>query len=142
MTTNAAENSLHDWLIGFLTRFGATSGTIHLRTSDSDLQLAASHNIPPQVLQVVREIPLGKGMAGLAWQRNEPVSTCNLQTDSSGDVRPGAKAVQAQAAVALPIHHADEVMGVVGIAFAEQRSLSEQELAHMAALAESVPRPG
>jgi hypothetical protein len=102
--------------------------------------LVASHNIPPQVLQVVSEIPLGKGMAGLAWQRDEPVSTCNLQTDETGDVRPGAKAVQAQAAVALPVHTAGEVTGVVGIAFSGERTLSDAELRQMATRAESVPR--
>jgi L-methionine (R)-S-oxide reductase len=141
MPTHSAENSLYVWLTGFIAEFGGTSGTVHLRQPDAALQLVASHNIPAPVLQVVREIPLGKGMAGLAWQRNEPVSTCNLQTDSTGDVRPGAKAVQAQAAVALPVHTAGEVTGVVGIAFSDERILSEAELKQMALRAESVPRP-
>ena len=140
MSTNSAENSLQTWLTGFIAQFGGSSGTVYLRQAESNLQLAASHNIPPQVLQLVHEIPLGKGMAGLAWERNEPVSTCNLQTDRSGDVRPGARAVQAQAAVALPIHSAGQVAGVVGIAFADERVLSDAELKHMTEQAQSVPR--
>ena len=57
-------------------------------------------------------------MAGLALERNRPVSVCNIQTDRSGDVRPGARAVNAQAAAALPIHDpAGDVRAVVGIAF-------------------------
>jgi L-methionine (R)-S-oxide reductase len=32
-----------------------------------------------------------KGMAGLAGERNESVSSCNIQIDRTGDVRPGAK---------------------------------------------------
>ena len=44
---------------------------------------------------------MGKGMAGLAWQHDKPIQTCNLKEDSSGQVRPGAKAVDAQGAVAV-----------------------------------------
>ena len=75
-------------------------------------------------------VPKGKGMAGLAFERKQPVQTCNLKTDSTGDVRPGAKAVDAQAAVALPVFDgAGEVRAIVGIAWMGERELSETELA-------------
>ena len=56
-------------------------------------------------------------MAGVAQVRKEPVQTCNLQTDETGNIKPGAKAVNAQAAIALPVFDsALAVRAVVGIA--------------------------
>src|SRR5215471_17176184 len=91
------------WLVDFLKRNGGSSGTVHVYR-DGGLRLVAAINIPEKVQQIVAWVPSGKGMAGLALERNKPVQTCNLKDDRSGDVRPGAKAVDAQAAVALPLH--------------------------------------
>jgi hypothetical protein len=130
---------LEQWLRGFITRNGGVAGTIHLRDS-GDLALKAAVNIPPKVAEIVRTIPKGKGMAGLAWERNEPVHTCNLKDDTSGDVRPGAKAVDANAAVAIPIHATDGgIRGVVGIAYMGERDITENELAGLRAEAEALP---
>jgi L-methionine (R)-S-oxide reductase len=113
---------------------------VHLREADM-LVLAASVNIPPKVVEIVQRVPKGKGMAGLALERNEPVSTCNLKTDTSGDVRPGAKAVDANAAVAIPIHDAQgQVCGVVGIAYMGERDMTDAELTDLRADAETLPR--
>ncbi len=101
--------------------------------------LRASLNIPEPVVRATREIPKGKGMAGLAWERREPVATCNLKADVSGDVRPGAKAVDAQAAAALPIDGDDgEIAYVVGIAFRSEREMTDAELAALVAAARDV----
>jgi hypothetical protein len=79
-------------------------------------------------------------MAGLAWERGEPVQTCNLQTDVTGNVQPGARAVAAQAAVALPVRDAaGGVRAVVGIAFAGERELPAAELARLAEAAATLP---
>lgn len=50
------------------------------------------------VLSKLSEIPIGKGMAGIAAERRQPVEMCNLQiemcnlqTDTSEIARPGAK---------------------------------------------------
>src|SRR5262245_6934750 len=108
---------LEDWLKTFLGAHGGAAGTVH-RLEGDVLALAASVNIPPPVVRATERIPFGKGMAGLAWERNRPVATCNLKTDETGDVRPGAKAVDAQAALAIPVRDADgRVRAVVGIAF-------------------------
>ena len=132
MTTEA-------WLKSFLSDHGGVAGTVHLLQGDV-LKLASAVNIPPPVVKVTEIIPKGKGMAGLAWERNEPVATCNLKDDNSGDVRPGAKAVAAQAAVAIPVHAAGgDVRAVVGIAFIGERDFSEQELSAFAASAASLP---
>src|SRR6185503_20718852 len=127
------------WLREFIARHGGVAGTIHAVAGEA-LALAAAVNIPPKVIELTRSIPVGKGMAGLAWQRDEPVHTCNLKSDETGDVRPGAKAVDANAAVALPVHGAGgAVRGVVGIAWMGERTLSESELAALGAEAEAAP---
>jgi hypothetical protein len=128
------------WLREYVTRNHGVAGTLHLLGAH-ELELRASVNIPPKVIEVVRAIPLGKGMAGLAWERDSPVSTCNLKTDETGDVRPGAKAVDANAAVAIPIHDAQgKVRGVVGIAYMGERDMDERELDALREQAEGLPR--
>ncbi len=132
--------SLQAWLASFVRDHGGVAGTVHVREPGSDLQLGAALNIPEKVQEVVRTIPIGKGMAGLAWQRNEPVSTCNIQSDASGSVRPGAKAINAQAGVAIPVRDArGEVRAVVGIAYREEKTLTETELLALTTAAAGLP---
>ncbi|XYH98744.1 GAF domain-containing protein [Sorangium sp. So ce1128] len=136
---HARRESLEPWLRSFIAESGGIAGTVHLVEGDA-LALAAAVNIPEKVQEVTRKVPRGKGMAGLAWERGQPVQTCNLQTDSSGDVRPGARAVAAQAAVALPVRDASAgVRAVVGIAFAGERELGQEELARLAEGAGALP---
>ncbi len=130
---------VQSWLKGFLEEHHAAAGTVHL-FENGGLKLAAAVNIPPPVQQVVAWVPNGKGMAGLALQRKEPVQTCNLQEDRSGSVKPGAKAVNAQAAIALPVmDNAGEVRAVVGLAFQEEREFNPAEIAGFIQSAASLP---
>jgi hypothetical protein len=134
--------TLEVWLQAFLSGQGAVAGTVHLLAGEV-LELAAAVNIPPPVLEKTRQIPKGKGMAGLAWERNRAVSTCNLKTDATGDVQPGAKAVNAHAAVAIPVHDVSGVLrAVVGIAFRDDRELSEQDLRGLEQAAKALPGGG
>lgn len=127
------------WLRSFLTDHGGIAGTVHVLQGDL-LKLSASVNIPPPVVKITETIPKGKGMAGLAWERDEVVATCNLKSDNTGDVRPGAKAVDAQAALAIPVHESGgSLRAVVGIAFMGERDFSEQELEGFAQAAASLP---
>ena len=127
------------WLKTFLSDHGGVAGTVHLLQGDL-LELASSVNIPPPVVKVTGTIPKGKGMAGLAWERDEVVATCNLKNDNSGDVRPGAKAVDAQAALAIPVKdESGALRAVVGIAFLGERDFSEQELQSFQTAAASLP---
>jgi hypothetical protein len=128
-----------DWLSRFLEAHGGTAGTIHVRDGGV-LRLRASVNIPPKVQELTAQIPRGKGMAGLAWERNKPVQTCNLKTDTTGDVRPGAKAVDAKAAVALPVTDDGELWAVVGIAYHDDRELSDADLDVLSRAASELPR--
>jgi L-methionine (R)-S-oxide reductase len=119
---------LEQWLQQFLGQHQGTAGTIHL-VENGGLKLAAAINIPPPVQQIVAWVPKGKGMAGLAFERNEPVHTCNLKEDTSGNVKPGARAVNAQAAVAVPVtDQTGSVFAVVGIAFSNEREFTQPEL--------------
>jgi hypothetical protein len=130
---------LESWLRNYVQKNGGVAGTVHLRGSEQ-LELKASVNIPPKVVEIVRGIPIGKGMAGLAWERDQPVHTCNLKDDGSGDVRPGAKAVDANAAVAIPIHDPrGQVRGVVGIAYMGEREIDQAELRSLGEQAERLP---
>ncbi len=131
---------LNAWLSDFLVRNGGTSGTVHLYQSGG-LRLAAAVNIPEKVCQIVAWVPRGKGMAGLALERRVPIQTCNLKEDESGAVKPGAKAVDAKAAVAIPVKGEDTaVRAVVGIAFPDERHFSESDLAALSDSAATLPQ--
>lgn len=58
-------------------RFRADTGTIHM-IEEGILILKAHVGVPPQLVEIITRVPLGKGMAGLAAERNEPVSKCNI----------------------------------------------------------------
>lgn len=139
MSQAEPNTALQDWLAAFITGNGGVAGTVHVLGA-ADLELRAAVNIPPKVQKIVAAIPKGKGMAGLAWERDDAVHTCNLKDDTSGDVRPGAKAVDANAAVAIPIHDpSGAIRGVVGIAYMGERTIGEAELAALRAQAEGLP---
>lgn len=134
-----AEETLTDWLRALLAAHRAVAGSVHLREGDG-LALAATVNIPEKVQKVVAWVPNGKGMAGLAMARNAPVQTCNLQSDDSADVKPGAKAVDAQGAVAVPVRDsAGEVRAVVGLAWADSRQFDEADLIGFVRAASNLP---
>jgi len=133
------QDTLDSWLSSFLSAQKAVSGTVHV-SHEGGLKLAAAVNIPEPVQQAVAFVPNGKGMAGLALQHGIPIQTCNLKEDSSGAVKPGAKAVNAKAAVAIPIKAAGgSIRAVVGIAFQEERQFTEADLAALTAAASTLP---
>ena len=126
-------------LRAYLGDFGGVAGSVHLVHRD-DLLLVAGVNLPGPLAAAVAVIPRGKGMAGTAWLRGEPVRTCDLKSDTAGGVvRPGARAVGAGAAVALPVRGADgEVIAVVGIAFDDERDIPEHEIQGLTAGATAI----
>ncbi len=131
-------NAAHQtFLESLLARVDGVAGTVHEQRG-ADLYLTAAHNIPPPVVAIVAHVPHGKGMAGIAQVKKQPVQTCNLQTDDSGTIKPGAKAVGAQAAIALPVlDDSGEVRAVVGVAWSDERELGadvEQSMMAMAAV--------
>ncbi len=132
------DEATNEWLRGLLARHDAVAGTVHVVKGDV-LVIAAAVNIPPKVQEITATIPLGKGMAGLAWQHDKPIQTCNLKDDNSGAVKPGAKAVDAKAAVALPIHDpSGTIRAIVGLAWMHDNELSSDVLAKISADAASL----
>ena len=122
-----------EWLRSLITQLDAFAGTVHVQRG-GDLFLTAAHNIPPHVMQIVARVPHGKGMAGAAQVKKAPVQTCNIQTDDSGAIKPGAKAVDAQAAVAVPVFDDDhDVRAVVGVAWQREQVIDEEAVLRLAA---------
>ena len=113
-----------------LEHFAADTGTIHVLESDGMLHLrAAGGALPPEVRQVIQVIPVGKGIAGLAVERKEPVNLCNLQTDSSGAARPGARVIGVKGSICVPMMVDGAAIGALGIATYRERNFTEPEIA-------------
>jgi GAF domain-containing protein len=123
------EGSLESALQATLTHFGCQAGTYH-RLEGELLHLAASVHIPPPVVALVQQVPIGKGIAGLAAERKAPVTICNLQTDTSGQARPAAKNTGMEGSLAVPALDANGILaGVLGIAKAEAHDWTDSETA-------------
>ena len=129
-----------EWLESVIAQLDAVAGTVHVQRGE-DLYLTAAHNIPPHVVAIVAHVPHGKGMAGVAQVKKQPVQTCNLQTDETGNIKPGAKAVDAQAAIALPVlNEAGIVRAVVGIAWNKEGEIGQDEEKTLMKLATALPQ--
>ena len=115
-------------LQSILAELKADSGTVHAIGADGALHLRAAIGIPEPVLAIVQVVPVGKGMAGLAAERKCAVNSCNIQQDTSGDVRPGARATGLAGSVAVPVLSADgRVLGVVGVATRVERTFTAED---------------
>jgi GAF domain-containing protein len=113
---------------------GAQMGTLHRLDADDHLHLVvASAGLPEPVLAASRRIPLGKGIAGEAAATGKPVSLCNLQTDTSGVARPGAKATGLGGSLCVPTFDGDRVAGTLGVGWMGERSISDAETAALLA---------
>ena len=123
----ASDGAVEEVLRLTIAELGMESGTVHLRGDDDLLHLRAAQGIPEPVLPMIQRIPVGKGMAGLAVERAEPVTACNIQTDDSGDVRPGAKATEMQGVIVVPVLSADRAIGAFGVAMRAEREFSAEE---------------
>jgi L-methionine (R)-S-oxide reductase len=124
---------MRDVLAAILGRFAADTGTIH-RLDGDVLLLEAEVGLPPPVVAIVRRVPVGKGMAGLAAERNAPVSSCNIQVDTTGDVRPGARQTGVNGAIVVPIRdEAGAVRGTLGIGVHREYEYDADEIARLLA---------
>ncbi|CAN5584266.1 hypothetical protein BH23BAC1_BH23BAC1_38570 [soil metagenome] len=111
-----------------LQAFDCTTGSIHtLDPSDNTLHLKAQQGIPDFLLPKMTTIPVGKGMAGVAAQRMEPVQMCNLQTDESGVARPSAKETKVEGSMAAPMIYNGQLYGTFGIAKSVSYDFTEEE---------------
>jgi len=124
-----------------LAHFGCVVGTIHrLNPSSGMLELLAHRGVPKAVLDQVRAIPVGKGMAGLAAQRRQPVQVCNLQTDDSGVAKPGAKLTEMKGSIAVPMLDGQTLRGTLGLARPEEHTFSEDQTRALLGVASLIAR--
>jgi GAF domain-containing protein len=112
-----------------LAQFNSETGTIHRLDAQTQLlHLVAQVGLPPQLLDIVQTIPVGKGIAGETAAKNLPVTICNLQTDTSGVAKPGAKQTGVGGALCVPIREGGNVIGTLGIGTRREHEYSAKEI--------------
>jgi len=120
-----------------LTKFGAQTGTLHLLDEAKNvLRLETQMGLPPQIIELTREIPIGKGIAGECAQTGEPVTMCNLQTDDSGIAKPAAKKTGVGGSLCVPLKRGDKVIGTLGIGTRDEREFSPRDTRDLLHVAE------
>jgi L-methionine (R)-S-oxide reductase len=120
-----------------LQNFRSETGTIHALNPEKQLlQLAAQVGLPPQMLDIVKTIPVGKGIAGQVAAENRPVTICNLQTDAGDVAKPGAKQTGVGGAVCVPIRQGDQIVGTFGIGTRREHEYSAAEINSLQAIAD------
>lgn len=141
-TPNSPSPTVADWqqfLESVVTDFDCSTGTLHrFDPADQHLKLVAHRGIPPVLMPVIQSIPLGKGIAGVAAERREPVEMCNLQTDSSGVAKPGAKQTQVQGTLAVPAMDGKRLGGTLGIGKLVPYDFTAEEKAKLMGIAATV----
>ncbi len=133
-----------DWqsvLSTIISDFDCSTGTLHFLDADTSiLKLRAQQGIPSFLLPKLSEIPIGKGMAGIAAERREPVEMCNLQTDTSGVARPAAKETKVEGSIAVPMLLNGKLYGTLGIAKPVPYDFTEKEKKELLQLSEEISR--
>jgi len=124
-----------------ISAFDCTTGTIHFLDEKSGLLKVKAHQgIPPFLVPKLSEIPIGKGMAGIAAERREPVEMCNLQTDGSGVARPAAKETKVEGSIAAPMMLNGTLYGTLGIAKPVPYDFTEEEVSDLLSIGEKISR--
>lgn len=131
-----------DWqgvLSACITALAGSTGTLHrLDPADGLLKLMAHQGIPPQLMPVIATIPVGKGIAGAAAERREPVELCNLQKDLGGVAKEGARQTNVQGSLAVPCLDGDTLKGTLGVGMMVPHDFSEAEKELLMALAREI----
>ena len=110
-----------DWqaiLDSILADFGCQTGTIHQAAPDGNiLTLVCQTGVPESLMDKISTIPFGKGIAGAAAERGEPVELCNLQQDLGGVAKPDARQTGVSGSLAVPVFSksSGKVIGTLGI---------------------------
>jgi signal transduction protein with GAF and PtsI domain len=132
-------NDLEKILRDTLAKFDSETGTIHRLDAQTQLlHLVAQVGLPPQMLAIVKTIPVGKGIAGETAAKNLPVTICNLQTDTSGVAKPGAKQTGVGGALCVPIRDSGNIVGTLGIGTRREHEYSAAEINALQEIASAV----
>jgi GAF domain-containing protein len=122
-----------------LDNFHSETGTIHLLDPEKQLlQLAAQVGLPPQMLDIVKTIPVGKGIAGQTVAQGTPVTICNLQTDTSGVAKPGARQTGVGGALCVPIRKDGKIVGTLGIGTRREHQYTQEETQRLEKVADLI----
>ncbi len=125
-----SDPTMDQLLSKLLEAFQCQVGTIHtIDASTGMLKMRARRGIPDSILDKVKMIPIGKGMAGIAAERKQAVQVCNLQTDTSGVAKPGAKDTKMEGSISAPMMLDGKVYGTVGVGKPVPYEFSEEESA-------------
>lgn len=133
-----------DWknlLASILENFGCQTGTIHRATGDL-LELVCQIGVPDSLMDKISSIPFGKGIAGAAAERKEPVELCNLQLDLGGVAKPDARKTGVSGSIAVPVlaETSGEVLGTLGIGKFAPHEFSAEEIQRLEAFAGEIAR--
>ena len=132
-------NHLETTLRDTLAQFHSETGTIHRLDEPAQLlHLVAHIGLPPQLIDLVKTIPVGKGIAGETVAKNRPVTICNLQTDTTGVARPAAKQTGVGGAICVPIRSGGKIVGTFGIGTMREYEYSAAEINALQDIANSV----
>jgi len=135
-------NPLDQILRDTLAQFHSETGTIHRLDEPAQLlHLVAHVGLPLQLLDIVKTIPVGKGIAGETAAKNRPVTICNLQTDTSGVARPGAKQTGVGGAICVPVRlggNGGKIVGTFGIGTVREHDYLAAEINALQEIANSI----
>ncbi len=132
-----------DWkaqLTLILDDLACQTGTIHRSDDGKNLTLVAQIGVPDGLLDKISAIPFGKGIAGAAAERKEPVELCNLQQDLGGVAKVDARQTGVSGSLAVPIFAPDSlrVLGTLGIGKFEPHQFTNEEKAQLAQYAAQI----
>jgi len=131
-----------DWqsvLDAAIADFNGSTGTLHrLDPTDNLLKLVVQRGVPEQLLPVIATIPIGKGIAGAAAERLEPVELCNLQADLGGVAKEGARQTNVKGSLAVPCLHQGQLRGTLGIGLMMPHEFTDAEKARLMTMAEKL----
>jgi putative methionine-R-sulfoxide reductase with GAF domain len=131
-----------DWqavLDAAIADFSGSTGTLHrLDPADNLLKIVAQTGIPDHLKPIVATIPIGKGIAGAAAERREPVELCNLQADLGGVAKPGARSTNVQGSLAVPVLEGDQLRGTLGVGLMVPHDFTDEEKTRLGAIASAI----
>lgn len=141
---DALNQPLRSWqkvLSAIISSFDCTTGTIHfLEPHTNHLMLEAHQGIPEFLIPKLSEIPIGKGMAGIAAERRQPVEMCNLQTDDSGVARPAAKETKVEGSIVVPMMLDGILYGTLGVAKSIPYDFNQEEVGDLLNIGAEISR--
>jgi putative methionine-R-sulfoxide reductase with GAF domain len=110
------ESAILSVLSRTLEAFRCVVGTVHLLDpANGMLHMKAQRGIPEVILDRIETIPIGRGTAGIAAERREPVQVCDLLTHEFGAAESGAREAKMEGSVSFPLLDGDTLCGVMGL---------------------------